>query len=244
MREEGSTIAPPQPAPPIAPPYAAVEYAGFWIRLVASIIDLVIVLIGLALLSVLAPDSLTGLALSALYYVLLTGLRGQTVGKMTLGIRVVRADGRLPGLGYAALREVVGKFVSAIALFLGFLWIAWDREKQGWHDKIAGTRVIKVRRRSLQSTAAALMTLEDLLGMFEAQDLVGALRQLNEPSDGSKETLVERLLEIDERLETIRPDESVLEAFDARALKRVCQSIGLGSGDKAQMVKALEGVLV
>ena len=140
MREEGSTIAPPQPAPPIAPPYAAVEYAGFWIRLVASIIDLVIVLIGLALLSVLAPDSLTGLALSALYYVLLTGLRGQTVGKMTLGIRVVRADGRLPGLGYAALREVVGKFVSAIALFLGFLWIAWDREKQGWHDKIAGTR--------------------------------------------------------------------------------------------------------
>ena len=78
-----------------------------------------------------------------LYYVLLTGLRGQTVGKMALGIRVVRSDGQVPGLGYAVLREVVGKFVSVIALFLGFLWIAWDRERQGWHDMIAGTHVVR-----------------------------------------------------------------------------------------------------
>ena len=89
------------------------------------------------------PGGFTGLVLPVLYYVLLTGLRGQTVGKMALGIRVVRSDGQVPGLGYAVLREVVGKFVSVIALFLGFLWIAWDRERQGWHDMIAGTHVVR-----------------------------------------------------------------------------------------------------
>jgi uncharacterized RDD family membrane protein YckC len=80
------------------------------------------------------------------YLVLMTGLKGQTLGKMAVGIRVVREDGSVPGLGYAALREVVGKFASTIALFLGFLWIARDPEKRGWHDHIAGTRVINVRR--------------------------------------------------------------------------------------------------
>ena len=78
-----------------------------------------------------------------LYYVLLTGIYGRTVGKLALGMKVVRQDGNVPGLGYALLREVIGKFVSAIALFLGFLWIAWSREKQGWHDFMAGTRVIR-----------------------------------------------------------------------------------------------------
>ena len=49
-------------------------------------------------------------------------------------------------MGYAVLREIVGKFVSAIAFFLGFLWIGWDGRKQGWHDKIAGTHVVRARR--------------------------------------------------------------------------------------------------
>lgn len=82
--------------------------------------------------------------ITPLYYVVLTGTRGQTLGKMALGIKVVNRNGDVPGLGYAALREVVGKFISFIALLLGFLSIAWDPKKQGWHDKIAGTWVIKV----------------------------------------------------------------------------------------------------
>ena len=74
------------------------------------------------------------------------GIKGQTLGKMALGIKVIKRNGQALGLGQAALREVVGKFVSFIALCLGFLWVAWDPKKQGWHDKIAGTEVIKVRR--------------------------------------------------------------------------------------------------
>ena len=136
-------------------------YAGFWIRFLAWIIDLVIVGTLSALLTIWAffsyylfPNNFIYMTVyilfvfvfPALYYVLLTGLRGQTLGKMTLGIRVVGPDRRVPGLKYAALREVVGKFLSVNALFLGFLWISWDREKRGWHDMIAKTHVVKKSR--------------------------------------------------------------------------------------------------
>jgi len=77
-----------------------------------------------------------------LYYILLTGLRGQTVGKMAVKIKVVRLDGRAPGIGYAALRETIAKFVSSILFLVGFFWIAWDSRNQGWHDHIARTYVI------------------------------------------------------------------------------------------------------
>ena len=53
--------------------------------------------------------------------------------------------GQVPGVGRAALREVVGKLVSTIGLLLGFLWIAFARRKQGWHDKLAGTCVVRAR---------------------------------------------------------------------------------------------------
>ena len=130
------------------------DYAGFWIRLLAWLIDAVVVGLGMALLrfgievaDVADYGALGGGAwlvlVTPLYYVLSTGIYGRTVGKLALGMKVVRQDGHVPGLGYALLREVIGKFVSAIALFLGFLWIAWSRDKQGWHDVMAGTRVIR-----------------------------------------------------------------------------------------------------
>ena len=131
---------------------ALVDYAGFWIRFAAWIIDTVIVWLGIVALSALSlfggfyTASFPVLLLGPLYFVLLTGLRGQTLGKMAVGIRVVGRDGQAPGLGYAALREIVGKFVSGIAFLIGFLWIAWDGRKQGWHDKIAGTHVVRARR--------------------------------------------------------------------------------------------------
>ena len=82
-----------------------------------------------------------------LYYWLFTGLKGQTLGKMAVGIRVVNAEGSVPGLGMAALREIPGKIVSSIVICLGFFWIIWDVRKQGWHDKIAKTYVVRVESR-------------------------------------------------------------------------------------------------
>jgi uncharacterized RDD family membrane protein YckC len=82
----------------------------------------------------------SGLISFFLYTVLCLVVFGKTVGMMLLGLRVVRADGRKPGLGRAALRTVA-YLVSAIFM-LGFAWIAIDNRRQGWHDKIARTFVV------------------------------------------------------------------------------------------------------
>ena len=82
---------------------------------------------------------------SIVYFTTFTAVRGQTPGKMAVGIRVVGEDDRPPGLGTALLRETVGRLVSTIPFYLGFLWMAWDTGKQGWHDKIAFTWVVRVR---------------------------------------------------------------------------------------------------
>jgi uncharacterized RDD family membrane protein YckC len=135
------------------------EYAGFWIRFVACLIDILIISaaasvfrfgLSLPMLAGSGGFGITGMIWSSiagflpwLYWWLLTGLRGQTLGKMILNIKVVNRQGNKPGLGYAALREIIGKTVSFLVLFLGFLWIAWDKDKRGWHDKIAGTYVVK-----------------------------------------------------------------------------------------------------
>jgi uncharacterized RDD family membrane protein YckC len=89
------------------------------------------------------PPIISFLLVGILYYWFFTGLRGQTPGKMAVGIKVIDAQGNRPGLGIAALREVLGKLISTIVLCLGFLWIAWGKEKQGWHDRIASTHVVK-----------------------------------------------------------------------------------------------------
>ena len=80
---------------------------------------------------------------SLVYYVALTGLKGQTLGKMALGIMVVNAQGKVPGIRRAAFREIVGKLVCEITIFLGYVWVGWDRKKRGWHDHIARTYVVR-----------------------------------------------------------------------------------------------------
>jgi uncharacterized RDD family membrane protein YckC len=74
------------------------------------------------------------------YFTYFHGTTGRTPGKMLLGLQVVSADGTMITFGTAFLRTV-GYFISFIYL-LGFIWAAFDKRKQGWHDKIAGTVVI------------------------------------------------------------------------------------------------------
>ena len=122
------------------------EYMGFWIRAAAGFIDVTVIGAIWALMDIFhAPLSTDLIAYVAypVYYVALTGLRGQTLGKMALGIMVVNAQGEVPGIGRAAFREIVGKFVSEIAIFLGYLWVGWDKRKRGWHDHIAKTYVVR-----------------------------------------------------------------------------------------------------
>jgi uncharacterized RDD family membrane protein YckC len=77
------------------------------------------------------------------FWVLPTGFWGQTPGKWVAGIIVIDQDGRVPGVAQAIPREMVGRVVSIAALMLGILWILRDKDRQGWHDKIAGTYVVR-----------------------------------------------------------------------------------------------------
>jgi uncharacterized RDD family membrane protein YckC/ribosomal protein L40E len=131
-------------------PRAEPEYMGFWIRAAARLIDTVVIGAMVVLIETFygpLPPKLTILLFSCIvypfYYVAPTGLRGQTLGKMALGIMVVNARGKPPGITKAIIREILGKFVSEIALFLGYLWVGRDDKKQGWHDHIASTHVVR-----------------------------------------------------------------------------------------------------
>ncbi len=88
---------------------------------------------------------LMALLLDMIYFTWFHGSVGQTPGKMLLGLRVVQATGEPMTFGLAFLRWA-GYLVSKLAVYLGFIWIAFDRRKQGWHDKIAGTVVVTVKK--------------------------------------------------------------------------------------------------
>jgi uncharacterized RDD family membrane protein YckC len=121
--------------------------AGFGARLGAVIIDGVILAIP-AIVLVIAlkgPAYPVELLLSIAYFVYFEGgAAGQTPGKRSMGIRVVSLDSGGPiGYGRAFVR-FVGRYVSAAVIYIGYLWMLWDSEKQCWHDKLASDVVVPV----------------------------------------------------------------------------------------------------
>jgi uncharacterized RDD family membrane protein YckC len=78
-----------------------------------------------------------------IYFVFFWSWLGYTPGKGLLGLRIVRQDGQPLSAGRALLRYLA-YWISAIPLFLGFIWILVDRQHEGWHDKIANTHVVYI----------------------------------------------------------------------------------------------------
>jgi uncharacterized RDD family membrane protein YckC len=123
-----------------APATAAIPaLAGFWLRMGALFIDAL--LIGIVVKFLHGPHNLT-MILLAIYGAVMWKLKGTTVGGILCNLRVVRLDGRPIDWGTAIVRAL-SCFLSLVVLGLGFIWIAFDSEKQGWHDKIAGTIVVR-----------------------------------------------------------------------------------------------------
>jgi uncharacterized RDD family membrane protein YckC len=134
------------------------QYAGFWIRLIASIIDtilLVIVLLVIAFTLYSAglitdnPDDLgiVGIFLNYVIPLILVLIfwhfKSATPGKIITHMSIVDAEtGGKPSSGQFIIRYIA-YYISAIPLLLGFIWIGFDKRKQGWHDKIAKTVVLK-----------------------------------------------------------------------------------------------------
>ena len=118
--------------------------AGFWIRFVAIIIDSIIVGGVIFALAMVSPSlSLVGYLLAIVYWVYFpsSDMMG-TPGKSLLGLKITDNDGNQISVGTAVMREILGKFVSAIVLYIGFLIVGFSDKKRGLHDMIAGTLVV------------------------------------------------------------------------------------------------------
>ena len=158
----------PPPAMPPPPPSSMAQpmgmtvpmrYGGFWIRVVAYIIDAIILGIIGAIVAVILGVNLSDpnltqngryqgaqlfdLVVSFAYFAGLWTVMGGSLGQRILGMRVVDANSGAPiGFGKAALRWL-GLVISFAVCFIGVIWVAFDARKQGWMDKIGGTVVVR-----------------------------------------------------------------------------------------------------
>lgn len=136
------------------------EYAGFWIRTGAAIIDSILIMIILVpILSAIygsgywLGESVNQGIWGALFNYILPAIaviafwvyKSATPGKMILKLSIVDANtGGKPSTGQF-IGRYLGYYVSMIPLFIGIIWVAFDKRKQGWHDKLASTVVIRDR---------------------------------------------------------------------------------------------------
>lgn len=135
-----------------------VKYAGFWIRVLAALIDSIWLLaltftLGWMIYGAIyfeSTDLSQGYADIFISYVLpfiLTILfwqfKSATPGKMVLGVKIVDANTMGKASTGKLLVRYLGYYISMLPLLLGIFWVGWDKRKQGWHDKIAGTLVVK-----------------------------------------------------------------------------------------------------
>ena len=144
-----------QPSEPLQPPTPrgggdgpSGPRAGFWTRFLAALIDGVLggVVLGVLTAALGGAGYAVGLASGIAYFTVLEGgPTGQTLGKRAMGIRVISfEDGGPIGYGRAFIRYI-GRLVSTLVIYLGYLWMLWDKERQTWHDKFANAVVVPQR---------------------------------------------------------------------------------------------------
>jgi uncharacterized RDD family membrane protein YckC len=148
--------------PQVAPDTDELEYVGFWARVGAALIDTLLVLIVCAPLVTFVygrtywtsaallqgpADFLINWLLPAIAVVVFWIYRQATPGKIAIGARIVDAEtGGKPSTRQLIVRYL-GYYVSMLPLMAGIVWVAFDPRKQGWHDKLAGTVVVRPRHR-------------------------------------------------------------------------------------------------
>ncbi len=148
---------PPPPPPPSGsnpspsgawaqPVGQSANYASFGQRLGAVLVDWVaLFIVGQVIAAAVGGlgAGLVQLLVGVAYISYLDGVRGQTLGKMAVGIRVIDQEtGQPVGLGRGFVRYI-GKIISALVVFVGYFWMLWDSDKQTWHDKMVRSLVVR-----------------------------------------------------------------------------------------------------
>ena len=153
---------PPRGAPAVPTPSASrtpahMEHVDFWPRVGATLIDAII--LGTVLfvvkrgfgLSAVMPggdlgpvraSAVLAFSIAAVYTVGLNTVYGATVGKMALGIKIVKSDGSRITFGTALARYLLKRILAGVTCGLMYLSVAFNDQHRGWHDRIAGTTVI------------------------------------------------------------------------------------------------------
>ncbi len=134
-------------------------YAGFWIRFWASVIDSILLSLVITPLLLVTfgwdyfslyrivgygpMDFFISWGIPSLLIVVFWVYKSTSPGKLAFSARIVDAKTGKEPTPRQCLVRYLGYFVSALPLGLGFFWVAFDRRKQGWHDKLAGTVVVR-----------------------------------------------------------------------------------------------------
>jgi uncharacterized RDD family membrane protein YckC len=142
-----AVVAAPSDAAPaaVASELIVLPRAAFVERLAAFALDAILIAIVVQVLDVRHDEMRVGFLLALAYHVTFWTLKGTTLGGIICQLRLVRTDGTLVGFPEALVRGLTGIF-SLMVLGIGFLWILRDPERQAWHDRVAGTYVVKVPR--------------------------------------------------------------------------------------------------
>ena len=140
-------------------------YAGFWIRVWASVIDTV--LLGFITIPILlsiygteyfesesviqgTADFLLSFVFPAIAVIVFWIYKSATPGKMAVSAKIVNATtGENPSTAQC-IGRYFAYFISALPLGLGMIWVAFDKRKQGWHDKLAGTVVVRKKNNGVE----------------------------------------------------------------------------------------------
>lgn len=146
------------------PPYKETRgyfLAGFWLRVWAYLIDLIVIgsitrlivkpvfkVLDVSLVegSMFAPISILSAIVFYGYFVLMTKFFSQTIGKMVLGIKVIDLKGSRPTWGTVIFRELIGRFISS-TIFILYIVVAFTTKKQGIHDLFADTTVVQEKKK-------------------------------------------------------------------------------------------------
>ncbi|MBM7701206.1 RDD family protein [Metabacillus iocasae] len=138
----------------------SIYYAGFWMRFWAYVLDIIVIgslnrLVIKPIFQVLdisreggilSPYAITTAIVFYLYFILMTKICSQTLGKMVFGLKVVHIKGEQLSWPVIVFRELVGRYISKTLLFIGYLLVAFLPKNQGLHDYFAETTVIHENR--------------------------------------------------------------------------------------------------
>jgi uncharacterized RDD family membrane protein YckC len=141
-------------------PLSQVEHIGFWPRVLASIIDSILLMLVLMPFGGMLMGGGTGsvlinVILPAVAVIVFWIYKSATPGKMIIRAEIVDAKTFGKPTTGQFIGRYLGYYVSTIPLLLGLIWVAFDERKQGWHDKLAGTVVISTKGREQQQAPQA-----------------------------------------------------------------------------------------